>query len=245
MARMDVTLADRVKRYAAAHRQPISVVLRDAVTLLMEEYPASTDPSGPHRLAAHEFLSDRYESSLDTLLGETDSAGLEELLSDTNEGVVETILSEETRGPDIMSDTKEGITDIVFDSHAESPAPRTVTSPRTRSRNTTDTKADPPMLSARKAAADNLSDRKAEDDILSDMKAARRTSPQHTGSRPRGDMRQRILTLLAAHPAGLNAEQIRAALQPEKSIGDTLQGMHRQGVITKRGSRREVRYFTP
>ena len=35
MARVDVTLADRVKRYAAAHRQPISVVMRDAAIILL------------------------------------------------------------------------------------------------------------------------------------------------------------------------------------------------------------------
>ena len=68
MARVDSALADEVKRYASLHRQPISVVMRDALTLLMDEYPGAADRSGPHRLAAHEFLSDRYESSLDTLL---------------------------------------------------------------------------------------------------------------------------------------------------------------------------------
>ena len=88
MARMPQELVDRVKRYAAAHCQPISVVIRDALILLMEEYPSRADLSTPHRLAAHEFLSDRYESELDTLLGETDSAGLEELLSGTNEDIV-------------------------------------------------------------------------------------------------------------------------------------------------------------
>src|SRR6266568_355715 len=39
MARVDGVLADQVKRYAALHRQPLSVVIRDALTLLMEEYP--------------------------------------------------------------------------------------------------------------------------------------------------------------------------------------------------------------
>ena len=53
MARVDVALADRFKRYAAAHRQPMSVVIRDALLLLMEEYPAGTDPTVPQRLAAH------------------------------------------------------------------------------------------------------------------------------------------------------------------------------------------------
>jgi len=71
MARVDAALADRVKRYAAAHRQSVSVVIRDALTLLMEEYPSGADMAGPHRLAAHAFLSDRYESPLDMLVGET------------------------------------------------------------------------------------------------------------------------------------------------------------------------------
>jgi hypothetical protein len=35
MARVDLPLADEVKRYASLHRQPISVVIRDALTLLM------------------------------------------------------------------------------------------------------------------------------------------------------------------------------------------------------------------
>src|SRR5207253_6374681 len=94
MARVDVALADRVKRYAAAHRQPISVVIRDALILLMEEYPAGTDHTVPHRLAAHEFLSDRYASPLDLLVGEIDSAGLDALVSDTNERVIDTILAD-------------------------------------------------------------------------------------------------------------------------------------------------------
>jgi hypothetical protein len=104
MARVDVTLADRVKRYAAAHRQPIAVVMRDALLLLMDEYPSSADLSAPHRIAAHEFLSDRYDSSLDMLLGETDSAELEALLSDTNEEVIDTILEGANSRPNIVSD---------------------------------------------------------------------------------------------------------------------------------------------
>ena len=105
MARVPQELADRVKRYAAAHRQPIAVVMRDALLLLMDEYPSSADLSAPHRIAAHEFLSDRYDSSLDTLLGETDSAEFEALLSDTNEEVVDTILEGVNRRPDIVSET--------------------------------------------------------------------------------------------------------------------------------------------
>src|SRR5262249_20483597 len=47
MARVPPELADRVKRYAAAHRQPIAVVMRDALLLLMDEYPSSADLSAP------------------------------------------------------------------------------------------------------------------------------------------------------------------------------------------------------
>jgi len=52
MARVDGVLADQVKRYAALHRQPLSVVIRDALTLLMEEYPprcAALWPPPAHR----------------------------------------------------------------------------------------------------------------------------------------------------------------------------------------------------
>ena len=55
MARVDIALADEVKRYASLHRQPLSVVIRDALTRRMDEYPFAADRSGPHRLAAHEF----------------------------------------------------------------------------------------------------------------------------------------------------------------------------------------------
>jgi hypothetical protein len=128
MARVDVALADQVKHYAALHRQPLSVVIRDALTLLMEEYPSGADLTGPHRVAAHEFLSDRYESPLDTLVGETDSAGLAELLSDTNNFAVEKIMSDTNRGAGYMSDTNENdkiisdtkeVPDIVSDMKAD------------------------------------------------------------------------------------------------------------------------------
>jgi hypothetical protein len=66
MTRVDITLADEVKRYASLHRQPISVVIRDALTLLMEEYPFAGDRSSPYRLAAHEFLSDSNTPAYDT-----------------------------------------------------------------------------------------------------------------------------------------------------------------------------------
>jgi hypothetical protein len=131
MARVDVALADQVKRYASLHRQPISVVIRDALSLLMDEYPPGIPSAGPQRLAAHEFLSDRYKAPLDTLLEETDSAERDKLLSDINEDVVETILSgmngDHAKGDDmvsdmntdIMSDTKEVPASIMSDTKAD------------------------------------------------------------------------------------------------------------------------------
>jgi hypothetical protein len=56
-------------------------------------------------------------------------------------------------------------------------------------------------------------------------------------------MRQRILTLLQDHPEGLSAEEIRVYLKAEKPLGDTLQGMRRQQVVTTKGSGKAVRYF--
>jgi hypothetical protein len=143
MARVDVTLADRVKRYAAAHRQPIAVVMRDALLLLMDEYPSSADLSAPHRIAAHEFLSDRYNSSLDMLLGETDSAGLDELLSDTNEEVIDTILEGVHRRPDRVSDTTEAMADRASDSNKERAETRMRAPGRARSRKVSNRKAAP------------------------------------------------------------------------------------------------------
>jgi hypothetical protein len=167
MARVDITLADEVKRYASLHRQPISVVIRDALTLLMEEYPFAADRSEPHRLAAHEFLSDRYESPLDTLIGESDSAELEDLLSDTNRGVAEAMLSDTSGGDEYVSDTKEARTNITSDENTGRAAVPIRTPARVRSRKVSD----------RKVVDDNTPDRKADSSsILSDKKEAAATS---------------------------------------------------------------------
>jgi hypothetical protein len=134
MARVDIALADRVKRYASLHRQTISVVIRDALTLLMDEYPPDADLAGPHRLAVHEFLSDRYESPLDTLIGDSDSAELEALLSDTNEVVAETILSATSSASDIVLDPKEVRRNILSDSKTDNAETRPGTPAGTRVR---------------------------------------------------------------------------------------------------------------
>ena len=69
---------------------------------------------------------------------------------------------------------------------------------------------------------------------------AQTEAPRRRG-RP-GTMRQRILTLLGEHPEGLSAEQIRVYLQAEKPLGDTLQGMRRQGKVHTRGKGKDLRY---
>jgi hypothetical protein len=167
MARVDITLADEVKRYASLHRQPISVVIRDALTLLMEEYPVAADRSGPHRLAAHEFLSDRYESPLDTLIGEADSAELENLVSDTNKEVVEAMLSDTSGEDEYASDMKAAITDMMSDNNKARAAVPTRTPARAQSRKVSD----------RKGVDDNTSDTKADSSsILSDKKEVTATS---------------------------------------------------------------------
>jgi hypothetical protein len=65
---------------------------------------------------------------------------------------------------------------------------------------------------------------------------------QRPTRRPRGEMRQRIVALLGAHPAGLSAEQIRVDLQAEQPLGDTLQGLRRQGKVHTRGQGKDMRY---
>lgn len=174
MARVDIALANQVKRYASLHRQPVSVVIRDALILLMEEYPCAGDHSGPQRLAAHEFLSDRYESPLDTLLGETDSAELDALLSDTNEDMVEAMLSDTSGEDESMSDTKGAITDITSDDNRDSIATSSETPVRGRSRKASGRKTADNKVSDKKAANPPItSDRKEEAlSIMSDTKGA-------------------------------------------------------------------------
>jgi hypothetical protein len=58
----------------------------------------------------------------------------------------------------------------------------------------------------------------------------------------RGGMRRRIVALLQEHPEGLSADQIRVYLNAEKPLGDTLQGMRRQGKVRTRGAGKGMRY---
>jgi hypothetical protein len=79
-------------------------------------------------------------------------------------------------------------------------------------------------------------------DIETPGEAVVSPEPRKAG-RPRGEMRQRILTLLGEHPEGLSAEQIRAYLRPGKRLGDTLQGMRKQQKVRTRGTGKDLRYF--
>jgi hypothetical protein len=234
MARVDVALAARVKRYAAAHRQPLSVVIRDALTMLMEEYPAGTDPTVPHRLAAHEFLSDRYESPLDMLVGETDPAGLDACVSDPNQRVIDTILADTPRGSSMVSDTEEARAARASGSHGECADTHTETPARARSR----------KGAGRKAAQAGTPVVNTADPspLLADTQAALSAVPQHQRGRPSGPLHQRILALLADHPEGLSAHALRVALNAETRLDETLQGLRQAGVVTTRGRGKAIRY---
>ena len=67
--------------------------------------------------------------------------------------------------------------------------------------------------------------------------------PRQSSRRTRGEMGQRIAALLGEHPEGLSAEEIRVYLKPAKPLGDTLQGMRRQGKVHTRGQGKDMRYF--
>jgi hypothetical protein len=66
--------------------------------------------------------------------------------------------------------------------------------------------------------------------------------PRKVG-RPRGELSQRIVALLGEHPEGLSAEQIRAFLQPERPLGDTLQSLRKRKQVRTQGKGRAIRYF--
>jgi hypothetical protein len=63
------------------------------------------------------------------------------------------------------------------------------------------------------------------------------------GGRPWSVMGQRIVVLLGEHPEGLSAGQIRAFLQPEKPLGDTLQGLRKRQRVRTQGEGKAMRYF--
>ena len=123
MARVPQELAERVERYAGLHQQPISVVLRDALEVLLEED------------RYHPFLSDRNRVS-DTL--SDTKAESARIMSDRKEAQASIVYdmnadTPETRAvtpprtrsakvsdtkeadPAILSDMKEDVSPIVSD----------------------------------------------------------------------------------------------------------------------------------
>jgi len=63
------------------------------------------------------------------------------------------------------------------------------------------------------------------------------------GGRPLGAMGQRIVALLAEHPEGLSAEEIRAYLKPGRPLGDALQSLRMRARVRTEGKGRDRRYF--
>ena len=63
------------------------------------------------------------------------------------------------------------------------------------------------------------------------------------GGRPLGAMGQSIVALLAEHPEGLSAEEIRAYLKPERPLGDTLQSLRMRARVRTEGTGKAMRYF--
>ena len=57
---------------------------------------------------------------------------------------------------------------------------------------------------------------------------------------PRGDMRRRIVALLQDYPEGLTPAEIRALLGVDRSLGDTVLGMRRYGLVQRVGHGRYV-----
>jgi Arc/MetJ-type ribon-helix-helix transcriptional regulator len=66
--------------------------------------------------------------------------------------------------------------------------------------------------------------------------------PTRTGGRPRSPVGQQILDLLAAHPEGLSADELRVYLKATKPIGDILSGMKKTGAVTTQGEGKPLRY---
>lgn len=67
-------------------------------------------------------------------------------------------------------------------------------------------------------------------------------APTRKGGRPRSRVGQQILDVLAQHPEGLTAEQIRGVLTPTRPLGDILSGMRRLGTVRTEGEGRRTRY---
>ena len=63
--------------------------------------------------------------------------------------------------------------------------------------------------------------------------ASRDARPPRDASRPRGEMRQRIVALLQAHPEGLSPAETRRRLASDKKLVSTMKAMARDGLLRR------------
>lgn len=128
--------------------------------------------------------------------------------------------------PHCVADT---VTDAVTDTSAGVAASAPRTAPVTA------TETDTPPLRPRRRPPEPMAAAPA-------AARASEARPQRRGGRPPSPERQQILTLLAAHPEGLSAEELRVYVKPAKPLGDTLQGMRKTGVLRVRHDGKTLRY---
>jgi hypothetical protein len=74
------------------------------------------------------------------------------------------------------------------------------------------------------------------------LQPSQEVQPQRKGGRPRSAVGQQILDLLADHPEGLTADELRVYLKATKPIGDILSGMKKTGAVTTQGEGKSLRY---
>jgi predicted DNA-binding protein len=119
MARVPEELVERIKRYAAQKRQPISVIIRDALEILLEE--DRYQPFMSDRKAGDENLSDikvdRLHMMSDMNEGDdiTSDANRDEVAQPGTRPVITSDIKEESH---ILSDTKEALSGNLSDMKA-------------------------------------------------------------------------------------------------------------------------------
>jgi hypothetical protein len=231
MARISEDLVERVQQYAAQHQQNISALIRDA----LEVYISNED-----------FLSYRYRNTSDINKNASDTfeESTPPRITDTTrqelqEMVAAAVQAEIGKLQDFMGSAFDA---LKLSSAPEATAPQPTTQPAIPLALEPAPKTAHPVAVPQAAETPGTTAEPVPEPAQDDH-----TGGQEKGSQPRGrrsgPMRQRILALLAEHPEGLSPEQIRVYLNPEKPIGDVLQGMRRSGVVELRGEGYQKRYF--
>jgi hypothetical protein len=72
--------------------------------------------------------------------------------------------------------------------------------------------------------------------------AASEPSPPPKGGRPLSALGKRVRDVLAAHPEGLTAEEVRVHARADRPLGDILLGMKRKGQTRTQGKGKQMRY---